>query len=67
MNQLNVQQTWPHISGLQKNEGTDIIDLIFHKEKPKDRRKTYVRAVCNIISQKTETHRTRLISGGNLI
>ena len=26
-----------------------------------------MRAVCDIISQKTETHRTRLTAGGNLI
>ena len=39
----------------------------FHKEKSKDRRKTYVRPVCDIIPKKTETHRTRLTTGGNLI
>ena len=47
--------------------GTDTIDFIFHKEKPKDLRATYVRAVCDIQPQKTETHRTRLTAGGNLI
>ena len=45
----------------------DTIELIFHKDKPKDRSATYVRAVCNIQPQKTDTHRTRLTAGGNLI
>ena len=33
----------------------------------KDRRATYVRAVCDIRTQKTETYRIILNTGGNLI
>ena len=46
---------------------TDTIEFIFHKYKPKDRRATYVRALCNIRPQETDTHRTRITAGGNLI
>ena len=35
--------------------------------KTKDRNSTYVRAVYNIRPQKTETHRTRIAEGGNII
>ena len=52
---------------MEKDAGTDIIEFIFHKYKPKYRRETYVLAVCDIRLQKTETHRTRLTAGGNLI
>ena len=52
---------------LKAHAGTDTIDFIFHKDKLKDRRATYVRDVCNIRPKKTETHRTRLTAGGNLI
>ena len=56
-----------HLSqGWKKHAGTDTIELIFHKDKPNDRRATYVRAVCDINTQKIETHRTRLTAGGNL-
>ena len=38
-----------HLSqGWKEHVGTDTIDFILHKYKPNDRRKTYVRAVCNI-------------------
>ena len=47
--------------------GTNTIEFIFHKEKPRDRRATYVRAVCYIRTQKTDTHSTRLTAGANLI
>ena len=49
----------------KKHASTDIIRFSFNKDKPKDRRATYVRAVCKIIPQKIETPRTRLTSGGN--
>ena len=45
----------------------DTIEFIIHKEKPKDIKSTYVRAVCDIRPQKIETHRTRLPTGVNLI
>ena len=32
--------------------GTDTIDFILHRDKPKDRRATYVRIVCYIRPQK---------------
>ena len=53
--------------GWKAHAGNDTIELIFHKDKPNYIRATYVRAVCNIQPQKTETHRTRLTAGGNLI
>ena len=53
--------------GWKARVGTDTIELIFHKYKPKDRRSTHVRAVWNIRPQKSETPRTRLIAGGKLI
>ena len=40
--------------------------MIFHKDKPKDIRETYVRAVCDTIPQKIDTHKTRLTAGENL-
>ena len=36
-----------------KHTGTDIIELVLHKDKPKYRRAAYVRAVCYIIPYKT--------------
>ena len=51
----------------EKNVGTDTIQFIFHKNKPKYIKSTYVRAVCNIRPRKTETRRTRLTAEGNLI
>ena len=53
--------------GCKSYAGTDTIEFIFHKDKPKDRRAKYVRAVCDIRPKKTETHRTRLTAGWNLI
>ena len=53
--------------GCREHEVTDSIEFIFHKDKTKDIRETYVRAVCYIRTQKTETHRTRFTAGGNLI
>ena len=49
------------------HDGNYTIEFIFHKVKSKERRSTYVRTLCNIRSQKTETHRTRLTAGGNLV
>ena len=34
--------------GQTAHEGTDTIEFILHKEKPKDIKETYVRAVCDI-------------------
>ena len=53
--------------GWGKYSGTDTIEFILNKDKPKFIRETYVRAVCDIRSQKTESHRTRLTAGGNRI
>ena len=53
--------------GWKAHDGTDTIEFIFHKEKPRDRRAKYVRYVCDILPQKTGTHRTRLTSGGSMI
>ena len=43
MDQLNVQQNWLSIPGVEKHTGTDTIDFFFHEDKPKDRNATYVR------------------------
>ena len=45
MDQLNVQLTWPTVLGLGKYAGNYTIKFIFHKDKLKDIRATYVRAV----------------------
>ena len=52
--------------GWKEHVLTDTIKFILHKDKPKDRRTTYVRAVCNIWPQNKDTRRTRLTTGGNL-
>ena len=67
MDQLNVQNNCLSVPGLEKYAGTDRIEFIFHKDKPKRKRETYVRSVCDTRTQKTETPRTRLTVGGNLI
>ena len=38
--------------GRKEHTGADTIEFIFHKDKSKDRRATYVRAVCDIRPQK---------------
>ena len=38
--------------GWKERSGTDTIEFIFHKDKPKDIKETYVRSVCNIRPQK---------------
>ena len=53
--------------GWKSHASTHTIEFILHKDKPKDRRATYVRAVCNIRPQKTVTHKKRLTAGRNLI
>ena len=53
--------------GCKTNTGNDTIEFILHRDKPKDIRATYVRSVCDIRPPKTETHRTRLNEGGNII
>ena len=53
--------------GWKEHAGTDTIKFIFHKDKPKDRRATNVRAVFDIPPQKTETRRKVLTEGGNMI
>ena len=53
--------------GYKSHVGTDTIEFIFREDKPKDRRATYVRAVCDIRPQKKDTHRTKLTAGGNMI
>ena len=64
MDKFYVQLTWLSVPA---HSGTDTIEFIFHKYKPRDRKATYVRSVCNVRPQKTDTHRTRLASGRNLI
>ena len=54
-------------NGLKSHAGTDTIEFIFHKDKPRGRKATYARDVCNIRPPKTETRRTRLTAGGNMI
>ena len=52
--------------GWKTHAVADTIEFIYCKYKSKDRKATYVRAVCNIIPQKKETRRTRLTAEGNL-
>ena len=51
--------------GWKAYAGTDTIKFI--SQKKINRREKYVGAVCNIQPQKTETHKTILTVGGNLI
>ena len=53
--------------GWKSHVGTDTIKFILHKDKPKERRATYVRAMSYIRTQRTETNRERLTAVGNLI
>ena len=53
--------------GWKEHDVTDTTELIFHKDKPKDRRETYVISACNIRPQKKETLRKSITAGGNLI
>ena len=53
--------------GWKTHVGTGTIYFIFHKDKPNDRKETYMRAVCDVIPQKTETHITTLTVGRNII
>ena len=53
--------------GWGKHAGKNTIYLILHRDKPKDIIATYVISVCYIRQQKTETHRTILTAGGNII
>ena len=50
---------------IQDIEGTDICLFIYKHEVPKDRKITYSHIVCNIRTQKKETHRLLLTVGGN--
>ena len=52
---------------MKKHAGTDKIDFILYKDKPKDIRATYVREACGIITQKAETNRTIITARGNMI
>ena len=53
--------------GCQTHAVTGTIYFILHRDKPKYIIATYVRAVCDIIPKKTETHIIRLTAGGNII
>ena len=53
--------------GNARVKGTDTIKFIHHHQMPKDRKTTYASIVVSIRPEKTETHRTRLTVGGNLI
>ena len=53
--------------GCETYSGTDTIEFILHRDKPKYRRATYYIEVCDIIPQKIENHRTRITEGGNII
>ena len=52
MYQLNVQQTWPPVPGIEKNVGTDTIYFILHKGKSEYIKATYVIEVCDTIPKK---------------
>lgn len=53
--------------GTRMTSGTDTIFFIPRDKVPPSRKATYGRIVVSIRPQKTETHRTRLTVGGNLI
>ena len=64
------RDTWMSSAANEFNrlaKGTNTIKFIRHNDVPKGRMPTYGRFVCDIRPQKTETHRTRLTVGGNLI
>ena len=67
MEKFYVQRTWTPIPGLEKHAGTDKIEFKFPQGQTRDRKATYMRAVCNIRPQKTDTHQTRITAVGNLI
>ena len=46
---------------------TDTIEFILHRDKPKYRKPTYVRAVCDIQTQKSDTHIKIVTVGRNLV
>lgn len=48
-------------------QGTNTISFIPHTQVPPNKRVTYGRLVVNLKPHKTETHRTRLTVGGNLL
>ena len=52
MDTFHLQQTWPSVLRLELHAWNDTIEFIFHKYKQKDRRATYVRAVCDVRTQK---------------
>ena len=67
MDQIDMQRTWLPISRSEKNVGHDTIEFILHKDKTNERRATYMRAVYDMRTQKTQTNITSLTTGGNLI
>ena len=46
-------------------EGTKIVDFIFFNEVPLDRDVTYASFVCDLKPLKNETHRVRIVVGGD--
>ena len=55
-----------HLSQRWKTHaGTDTKKFTLHKDKPKDRKSTYVGELCDTQPQESETHRTRITAGGN--
>ena len=67
MDQLNVQWAWPPVPGMKITCRKRHDRVHLHKDKPKNRRETYVRVLYDIRPHKTETHRTRLTSRVNII
>ena len=53
--------------GYKDIKGRNTIFFISRSKVPPNKQVTYTRIVCAIRPQKTETHRVRLIAGGNLI
>ena len=53
--------------GGKTNSGTDTIEFVLHKDKSKEIKETYVKAVFDIRPQKPETNRTIFTAEGNLI
>ena len=52
---------------LKLNAATYTTEFRIYQGMPRDRKSTYVQAICDIQPQKTKTHQTRLTAGGNIL
>ena len=52
---------------LKLNAATYTTEFRIYQGMPRDRKSTYVQAICDIQPQKTKTHQTRLTTGGSIL